>query len=629
MGRWLAVAAIVLAAALAYANTLSAPLIFDDLPAIVDNPSIRSLSTALSPPRDGRGVTGRPLVNLSLALNYAVHGERVRGYHLVNLAIHALAGLALFGVARRTFRQAALRARFGGAALPLAAAVGVLWTLHPLQTESVTCIAQRTESLAALCYLATLYGFIRSAKAGASVGWQIFAVAACAAGMAAKETMVTAPLVVFVYDRTFVAGTFVAAWRRRKTQYLALAATWLLLAWLVLAQGGSRGNAEGEALGPTIFAYLLTQCRALPHYFALAAWPHPLVLDYDTRLVTNLADVWLPGLGLIGLLGATICCLQRSPTVGFLGAWLFLILAPSSSVVPLLPQPVAEHRMYLPLAALIAGAVLAVYRVAGRRSFVLFAAAAVSLGILTARRNADYRSAEMIWRQTVADQPQNARAHFYLGYALESAGRREAALASYRAALNRHPQYADAHAALGRLLGEAGQLEEAIQHLALATRLKPTLRDAPKNLGLYLSLAGRGDDAVAVLSDFLSRQVDDGDAQCWLADAFVRLGHPGRAVPHYAAAVRCSRDPTKAETNWSAACLQLNQPREALEHAGRALQLNPDSVEAHQNLALALVVLGRDAEALPHFEAVLRARPNDPDARDQLARIRRRNGSTR
>ena len=62
----------------------------------------------------------------------------------------------------------------------------------------------------------------------------------CLAGMATKEVMVTAPVVVFLYDRTFVAGSFAEVWRRRRAVHVSLAATWLLLAALVIGSGGQR-----------------------------------------------------------------------------------------------------------------------------------------------------------------------------------------------------------------------------------------------------------------------------------------------------------------------------------------------------------------------------------------------------
>ena len=178
--RWLAGGILVLATFAAYQNSFGGPFVFDDGPAIAENPSIRRLwplSGVLAPGLDGGlTVSGRPLVNVSLAINYALGGDTVWGYHLFNLLIHVLAGLTLFGVVRRIFAETVGRGhrtppnstgRRDQAIPPyrvdadaLAFFTALLWLLHPLQTESVTYVVQRAESLMGLCYLMTLYGFI-------------------------------------------------------------------------------------------------------------------------------------------------------------------------------------------------------------------------------------------------------------------------------------------------------------------------------------------------------------------------------------------------------------------------------------------------------------------------------------
>ena len=137
----------------AYHNSLQGPFIFDDHSSVEDNLTIRHLwpiGDALSPPAKSF-VGGRPMVNFSLALNYAWGGLAVWGYHAFNLAVHVLAGLTLYGIVRRTLLRPGLRERFGGASGGwVALAVAVLWTVHPLQTEAVTYISQRCESLMGL-----------------------------------------------------------------------------------------------------------------------------------------------------------------------------------------------------------------------------------------------------------------------------------------------------------------------------------------------------------------------------------------------------------------------------------------------------------------------------------------------
>ncbi len=475
---WGAALAILIAGALAYGRSFSVPFLFDDRPAILANPTLRDLGSwtrVLSPPQGGIGVEGRPIVNLSLALNYAVGGLNPWGYHAVNLAIHLMAGLLLFGIVRRTAGRTGL-----------AAVVALLWTIHPLLTESVTCVIQRTESMMGMFYLATLYCFIRSAESYRSetltrsgAMWAVLSITACLCGMATKEVMVTAPLIVLLYDRTFISGTFTAAWNRRRTYYLALAATWLLLAYLVIGEGGSRDASAGFGHGVTPWTYALTQCWGIVRYLRLAFWPSPLILDYGKGVITRVGEVAPQGLLLLALLAATLGFLFRAPDrrrwIGFLGAWFFLILAPSSSFLPLVSQTVAEHRMYLPLAAIVTGVVLAVDALGGPRGLILCAGCGVVLGGLTLRRNADYRSEIAIWADTVAKRPTNPRAEDSLASAYLAAGRWSEAIVHDQAALRLQPDFVDARSNLGDALLRGGRRAEAIAAYREALAIDPKM----------------------------------------------------------------------------------------------------------------------------------------------------------
>jgi RHS repeat-associated protein len=382
----LAVASVLILAALgAYWNSFNVPLLFDDTNAIGENPSICHLGRigdVLSPPPTVL-TSGRPLLNLTFALNYAGGGMSVRGYHVVNLLIHICAGLVLLGIVRRTLLLPSLRHRYGEASLPLAAFATLIWTLHPLQTEAVTYISQRAESLMGLFYLLTLYGFIRSVTAKSRNCWLILSVAACLCGMATKQVMVTAPVLVLLYDRAFVSGSFRAALASRRWYYVSLASTWLLLGFLMhrssLAAAGVGFHEEGSWV-----TYALTELRVVTDYLKLAFWPHPLVFDYGTEiLATHPLAVAPYALIIAAALVGVALTWRKSPTAGFIGAWFFLILAPTSTVVPIAPQPMAESRMYLPLAAVILLVTLLSYAFGGRRSFVFLGLLGVGLGALS------------------------------------------------------------------------------------------------------------------------------------------------------------------------------------------------------------------------------------------------------
>lgn len=652
----LAGAAIIAAVAIAaYSRTFSVPLLFDDNSGIADNPSIRHWSTALFPPSN-TGAGGRPILNLSLAINYAISGTAVWSYHALNLAIHVLAGLVLCGILRRT-----LASRGDRASSLIGLSAALLWTVHPLLTESVTLIIQRTESLMGLFYLFTLYCFIRgigAERAEASVPhggrassvWLVLCVATCLLGMATKEVMASAPLMVLLYDRTFLAGSFRAAWQRRPALYLCLGCTWILLA-ILMVSSQKRGGTVGFGLGVSSWDYALTQCRAVVLYLKLSVWPHPLVVDYGRTLVRSALEVWSQALLLILLGAGTVVSLWRRPALGFVGAWFFMILAPSSSVVPLATQTMAEHRMYLPLAAVMTLAAIGIHTLAGRRSWLVFAVLTLGLGTLTVLRNEDYRSVLAIWSDTVAKRPDNERAHYNLGLVWSKMpGRLNDAIAQYEEALRLQPDFAEAHNNLGlawsqlpgrvndaiaeyrealRLtpdyaearnnLGVAwapipGRRNDAIAQFEEALRLKPDFAEAHNNLGLALSHApGRLNDAIAEYEEALRLKPDDAEAHYNLGNAWSRApGHLNDAVSEYEEALRLKPDYAEARNNLGVAWSQIPERlNDAIGQYQEALRLKPEFAEAHNNLGLAWSrEPGRLNDAIAEYREALRLQPD-------------------
>jgi len=643
---------IIVAALAAYHNSLNAPFVYDDRPAILDNDSIQHLWPpwrALAPPADTT-VSGRPLLNLSLAVSHALSGREVWGYHAVNLIVHILAGLALFGAVRRTLGQPVLRERWRAAALPLALAAATLWTVHPLQTESVSYLIQRAESLMGLFYLLTLYCVIRGSEARRSGAWYSLAVAACLAGMATKEVMATAPLMVLLYDRTFLASSFRAAWQQRRPLYLALAGTWLELAWLVAATGGNRGGTIGLGIGVAWWDYGLTQFQAIVRYLQLSVWPHPLVFEYGTFWVHRAAEVLPSALVVVVLVAGTALALWRRPAAGFLGAWFLAILAPTS-LVPGTTQMIVEHRMYLPLAAVVIGLVLATRAWLGRQAGPAWLALAAGCVLLTVQRNRDYHSAVALWSGTEAKRPDSAIVQNNLGAALLDAGRLPEAIAHLEKALRLDPDNSDTHNNLGIALAKSGDLASAIAHYQRALHLTPDspgirnnlagaelkagrVQDAirhyqqslrfkadpviSRNLGQALAAAGRLPEAIAVDEQALQLDPASPEVHNNLAAVLRRTGRTSDAIAHAEEALRLSPEFPEACNNLGLALADAGRMPEAIGSYESALRLNPTFPEAHNNLGIALYATGRIPEAIAHYQRALRVRPDYPEAHYNL-----------
>jgi len=570
-----------------YAGGLDGPFVFDDAVAIERNPWIRSLwppSIPFSPPRE-TPVAGRPLVNATFAVSYALGGLDPHGYRVLNLALHVACGWVLFALLRRT-----LSARGVAAADGVAFAGAALWLAHPLTSECVLYATQRTESLMTLCYLLVLEGTSRAALRPDPTGRRrgcALAIGAAALGMASKESMVSAPLAALLYDRAYASGSLRSALMRRRALYAGLAASWLVLAALQL--GAPRALSTGFDTGVGVSTYLAHQMQMLTTYLARVLWPHPLVFDYGWPLPLAWSAVRWQAAAVAGWCATALILAWRRPAVGFPLLVGLLVLAPSSSLIPIATEVGAERRMYLPLAGFAALFALGGYRVlrtwtgsasrAGRIGALATALLLCGLGASTRARSHDYADAERLWRSVLRVLPEQPRALLNLGDALRDQGRLDEAEALFASALQVYPSYARAEAHLGLVAEDRGQHDQAEAHLRRALELDPDQGDVRTNLGEIQARAGRIDQALATWREALA--LDPQLAYAANNLAWVLATHPSPryrdgaqalALAERATALSAGQDTAVLDT-LAAAYAETGRFAQAVETAQRASAL--------------------------------------------------------
>ena len=581
---WWAPVVIVLAGVLVYSGGLSGPFVYDDRGTVTDNRTIEDLWSldVLAAPHE-TPVAGRPVANLSFALNYALGGRDVTGYHVVNIALHVLCGLALFGVARRS--QPSVEAAF---------AVAILWTVHPLNSEAVNYLTQRTESLMALCYLSTLYCAIRAHETQRRGRWEAAAIAACALGMGSKESMVTAPLAVMLYDRLFVFDSVRSALRTRGRLYAGLASTWLLLAALVWSapRNLSAGYTAHDA---DVWTYLLNQCVMIARYLWLSIWPRDLVVYYGWPRPMSLADVVPQAAVVLSLLALTVVAVRRCPRLGYLGVMFFLTLAPTSSILPIATEVGAERRMYLALIPLAALAVIAYRHIVTSSRFRAVALVVVSVLLATGTvlRTGEYQSSLRLAETTFERWPTPA-AHSMLGTELAAAGRLSEAERHLREAAPVHPP---ARYYLGTVLAAQGQSREAIENFTQFIASQPPELDqvhlARALLATALTREGRLDEAAAQYREMVGRRPTDADALRLLAQTLFRQRKVDEAIPIFRRALEVRPDDVPVLNGLGLSLASSGRLDEAITIFRRVLELDPQNMPAQQNLARALALRGQ------------------------------------
>jgi len=622
-----AAAAVCAAVVVVYSSGLGAPFIMDDASSITANRSIRSLwpiwPVLVYEHGEGRTHDGRPLLNLSLAVNRLATGTSPLGFRVVNIALHCVNALLLMTLARRLLARPAVPAAVREWAGEIAFVAALLWAVHPLGTGAVTYVVQRAESLGAFMILATVLLAVISmlaADAGRPT-WTLPLVALLSAlAGTAKETSVVIPFITLLIDRALLSGS----WRgvlRHWPWHFAAAASWPSVAVMLTALGGRGSSAGLDSASPWL--YLLTQARAIWLYLARIVWPQGLVFDYGDFLSSGLAESggWLAATAT--LFAAVVYGYGRAP-VGFLGPLLFFVLlGPTSSIIPVKTQTIAEHRAYLASAALIVPLVAAAYRLAIEVKFSrpvitgLVAAVALALGLLTAARNREFAQPEILWRKALAAEPRNERAMINLAAHLiakkEPASLAEAERLLARVAeTGRYPKVYSLN--VGSLAKAEGRFPEALVAIEAVLELTPNEAATLADRGYVLWKLSRLPEALADLDQAIA--LDDQIAPAWLnrGNVLLDLGRQEEAERSFARSVEIDQKYAKGWDHLGIVRQARGDRAAALAAFDRAVSLDSTDPEARYNRANLLVALGRPADALADYDAAIGYDPRFRDA---------------
>ena len=553
---------------LIYSSNLDGPFLFDDGNNINNNPAIRMTRLSWSGLKDAAfnsPISNRPLAYISFALNYYFHNYRTVGYHTVNILIHIASGLFLFLFIKSTINLPPVRSRYGSNKwLPYI--VALIWLVHPLQTQSVTYIVQRMNSMASMFYILSMLCYARARlEQGTAIKWSL-AAACLISGLLAlgtKETAATLPLFLLLYEWFFFQNLS-AKWLKRHLPILSGMAILLLGISLIYLDGRpfEKILSGYEFRDFTPLQRVLTELRVLFVYLGLLIYPHPkrLNLDYDYPLSHSLIDplTTLAALiALIGLLGWSIWLARKDRLISFGILWYFGNLAIESSIIGL--ELVFEHRTYLPsmMVILVTAALLDRYLRSKLLKILIACAIVAVFSAWTYERNTIWNDATALWSDVVKKSPHKVRPHNNLGNALKRQGKFEEAIQHFNRALEINPGYAKAHNNLGTALASQGKIDEAIKHFGYALLINPDYAAAHSNIGV--ALAGRNELE--------------------------------KAIFHFKTALRLKPDYAKVHSNLGAALARQGKLLEAVEHFHTALRIKPDDVQTYKNLQLCLKLI--------------------------------------
>ncbi len=583
--------------------------LFDDLPAIEDNVALGGghwWRAAFSV--DHQPLANRPLTCLTLAWDFAVYGPGPFGPHLTSLLLHLGNAMLVLATVRAALSAPNLAGRFEARrATRIATAVALIWVAHPLGGDAVAYATQRSTLLFSGFLLVGLLASLRAASSPRPIRWRALAVLAIACGMASKEDMVAAPLLLVLWERAFVLPSW-AAMRRRAGFFAVLAGTWLVLVGCLVL--GPANPTVGYATTPSVTAWhwLLTQAGVLVHYVRLVLWPHPLRGAYDWDIVTGVGAAALPLLAVLVLLGLTIGSWRARPWWGFCGALFFLLLAPTSSLMPIVTEILAERRMYLPMLTVLVPAVLCGENLLRRRGSglpwlapVLVLAVTLTLAWQSRQRVAVYADSVAFWDDAFAQRDPASRSFL----ASQILGKQ------------------------AEMLLQQGRVEEAIPCIETALQCEHHTYFEEATYALSLQRRGRHQEAVAVLRQLVAERPDDGAIVGRLGNGLVASWNADKGRPDDArleeAVTVLQRAVVLSPRHaglWHSLGFVL-RVRGDLRAAADAYQHSVESttarVEPYISLAELLPGFGRQAEVGALFDRLLAAHPGDTDLRLQVA----------
>ena len=541
----------------------------------------------------------------------------------------------------------------------LAFCAALLWLVHPIQTESVTYIVQRLESLMGMFFLASLYALLRSHE-HRRVLWQSLAVITGWLCIGTKEVGLMLPLVALLFDRVFLAASWGEVVRRRGIMHVLLLTA--MVGYFVIGIGSVPLRVERQVnineayQRPTSWEFFRTQPGVLLHYLKTTFWPHDLCLELSWPVAQDPLEIYGKGAIILAVLVTGFVLLRSRPAIGFLIVSFFLILAPSSTIVPLFIA--FEHRMYLSLACVAVGLVLAVFwcgqRISkrfgweasaqfGATGVLLFSLpAAVALTFLTRQHNETYRDSIAVWQNVVRVAPHNVRAHMNLGVYLGKAGRYEEAESHFRYALEfkpnyhacwynlglhqhldlktpesavsslqkataLHPEKAIYHFALASALADSGDAPAAEASYRRTLELNPNHYEPHHNLGRLLRKEDRFPEAEQFLNRAIQLNPSSWRTHCQLAKLRFAQGDSERAKRHFEDAFQCFENERPWVLDQQLAWLLATSPDDSVRDGQRAIQLAQLAVDAETSQPICWDTLGAAQAELGQFGEAIKS----------------------
>lgn len=614
---------------LIYSNSFQSSFRFDDYGFIADRMEVRDIGRVW---KDGD--TLRKIPYLTFALNYSWTGLKVWSWHLVNLLLHLVVTLLVWGLARTTWRSPALTAHpWKKHAEGLSALTALFFLCHPIQTSSVTYIYQRLMVIATLFHVLALYAY---AKARIDRKFAMFGLAIVAAILAgfSKQVNISLPLTILLYEAAFCSasfGEFICRWPRYLAYIAGPAAIYLWAFkhnWVQVVFSGGFLNGLRQLYPHNVNSYLAwhqwvpTQLNVIRTYFRLMIFPINQTLDYDYPISNSFSEpgVLVSLLFLAAVLGVAVACWRRYRWITF---GLLFILATFIIEFFAIRDVIFEHRMYLPMIgfAFFAPAMVQALSENFQKTKWVCIALLAALSLATFARNAVWTNEEKFWMEDIKHSPLKGRPYYSLGVYYALRGEHDKAAPLYVKAIELWPTFADAYTNLGKSLENIGHMSDAIHYYTKAVELDPTLPDALNNLGSALIREGRHDEARKYYLEAIKYRPDNFETLNNMGTAYAQQKKYDEAYDWYLKSIKANPEYAHAHNNLGSILEIRGDNAGAEKYFKEAIRLRPDFFEAYNNLAAVYTKQQRYPEAIEKYKKALSIQPNYAESNNNLASL--------
>jgi tetratricopeptide (TPR) repeat protein len=652
--RRLHILLIILLGLLVYSNTFAAPFEFDDIMFVDYRNIMTQANKAASTLQIGKAPaerislpaetlmgpwSSRPLLYATFVANELMGGFNTWGYHIFNIAMHIGNGILLYFLIVMTGRHS----RYDESdTVPVAVLSSLIFVLHPVHTETVTMVVNRSMLMATTFYLAGLMLFLKivTSEGKAKNYYTIGLLLAAVLGASSREDFATFPLMLFIYDLLFISRFRLRDVVGHLKSYLACLPGLAFMGFLIITNTYDKISAFSELTLPEFYQmqpldYALTQFKIQWTYIRLLLLPINQNLDYTYPISKTLFDIptMLSMAGYAGLWAAGLLLAKKRPAASIGILWFLVILIPISFGVALLGlrlgDPIFEHRLYLPSIGLTVLAAIGLARLVRARRAVIpvVAALCLVLGATAYARNDVWTSDGKLWNDAVLKSPNSPRAHNNIASFLSNHGLYDEAIEHFEKAIELWPDNYQFYSNLGHTYLIKGDIDNAVEPLETSLEIEPSAVLAHESLGAVYMKQEQYEKA---LEHFLA----ESKLQPWdpgplndAARASYAMGRTDEAIEHYNSSLWLNRKQVRVLNNLIVLLMETGKNEQAIKRLESLVNIIPEHVTARVTLGKLYLEEGKSFDAVIHLKKAAELRPENPEIHHLLAEAYREIGN--